>query len=155
MTTTEELLQACKEFDEKKSALYALVAKDGPALITKAFQDLLKDSPDVVVYWTQGTPSFNDGDPCYFRVHDMWICPADSEDLGEEAAIDGDTGTRYLSDHEDDEGVDHKTVLCTPEQQTKLYELFNHVHDLLQNAWGDATITIGVDSIEVGDFDYY
>lgn len=46
-------------------------AKDGFAA---AFRDFFKRFPEVIaIRWTQGTPSFNDGNPCTFSRHEMYF----------------------------------------------------------------------------------
>jgi hypothetical protein len=41
-------------------------------VVSKPFQDIFEKFPEVkAITWTQYAPYFNDGDPCYFSVHEM------------------------------------------------------------------------------------
>ncbi len=139
-----------EQLTTNRRELQAIIAKDGATLIAKAFQEVLVDCPDGVVFWRQGTPSFNDGDPCRFTVHDLWICPNDPDlDYGEDVAIDGVTGRRY--DDESDEDI-----YATSEQQNKLYEVWSLFDSfILENSFGESKVTISVDSVSVEEFDRY
>jgi hypothetical protein len=46
--------------------------KDGKTALQQVFKDLFAAHPNLKsVVWTQYTPYFNDGDPCYFRVREF------------------------------------------------------------------------------------
>ena len=61
----DELKQLKAEYDRKLS-------QEGEAALKDAFKDFFEANPEVEsVYWNQYTPYFNDGDVCYFRVHEF------------------------------------------------------------------------------------
>lgn len=153
MTTTKELIDALREADRAKENVRKLVGEEGPAIIGKALQETLVDCPNVVLFWRQGTPSFNDGDPCRFRIHDLWICPGDTDpsDLGEDTSIDNETGKRYTTD----EDQDPDEILCTPEQLDNIYKVWSELSDLFEDAFGEARVTISIDSVSIDEFDWY
>ena len=55
--------------DAKKKA-----KEEGQAALKEAFLELFEVQPKLKgVYWTQYTPYFNDGEPCYFRVNEAYL----------------------------------------------------------------------------------
>jgi hypothetical protein len=61
----DELFALKKAYDEK-------LANEGEDALKEAFKELFDKHPRLEsVTWVQYTPYFNDGDPCYFSVHDF------------------------------------------------------------------------------------
>jgi hypothetical protein len=55
-----------------QAELTAKIQKDGRKLLMAEFKKFFEENPDIeAIRWTQGTPSFNDGEPCTFSVHDF------------------------------------------------------------------------------------
>lgn len=53
-------------------AMQARFKQDGERLLEGAFKELFDAHPDLLaVRWKQGTPSWNDGEACYFRLGEM------------------------------------------------------------------------------------
>lgn len=147
MTSISEIMSNVSQLDEAKQNLRKLLKESGAEqVIAKAFQEVLVDCPDVCVSWCQYAPSFNDGAACVFLVHDMWICPVDS-DCDESSSVDPGTGKCY--DSNDKLG---DQIYCTPEQQQKLNEIWNGVNDefVMDTLFGSrAKVIITADNIEV------
>lgn len=107
----KETDMALKTFLEAKKA-YKKALKDATGEVQKTLQALIP--PGYALYWTQGTPSFNDGDPCTFSQGDAYYVKLPDDltelsDLGhgyepEEAVVDEDwpgdlsTAWREMSD---------------------------------------------------------
>lgn len=76
-----------KLFDELKalkSQYDRKLQEEGEAAVKDAFKDLFVTYPEVEsVYWNQYTPYFNDGDPCYFRVHEFDVSLKTPANLGD------------------------------------------------------------------------
>ena len=65
---SQSILTARKEFNEK----ITLLSEIAKPILLKEFSLLFDTVPELeYVYWTQYTPSFNDGDTCVFTVHDI------------------------------------------------------------------------------------
>ena len=74
-----------------------------------SFAELQQLAPEIQrVSWTQGTPSFNDGEPCYFSIHDpeffleeaeeeSWLYTSADQERAEKAY---QTASAYASDPE-------------------------------------------------------
>ena len=63
-----------EEYSTLEARMEAL-KDDFSAILTEymktSFAELQQRAPEIQrVSWTQGTPSFNDGEPCYFSIHD-------------------------------------------------------------------------------------
>ena len=57
----------------------------GCNLITNTFEKLFAEYPGLHrIHWTQYTPSFNDGDPCYFSLGEIWVNEDEDGWLSEE-----------------------------------------------------------------------
>jgi hypothetical protein len=61
----DELRDLKKAYDKK-------LKDEGEAALKEAFKEVFDKHPRLrSIVWTQYTPYFNDGDPCYFRVHEF------------------------------------------------------------------------------------
>ena len=75
-----------EDYINQKKRFLKTVKKSGKALIAPLFKELFENAEISLVRWTKGTPSFNDGEPCTFSVHDASFLPKDFnivEHLGE------------------------------------------------------------------------
>jgi hypothetical protein len=70
--------QEVQNFIQRSRDLAAEARKNGQLMFETLLQNVLDDTRIQKLYWTQGTPSFNDGDPCTFSVHEV-IFTLDSE----------------------------------------------------------------------------
>lgn len=62
-----------KELTQEMTNIKNLLKKEGKKLLEQEFQEVFNLIPDLyAISWTQGTPSFNDGDPCYFSVDEIF-----------------------------------------------------------------------------------
>lgn len=65
---------AFDELQELKAAYDAAVKDKGQEVVDAIFKTAFDEIPEIQsIAWTQGTPSFNDGDPCVFSVHEPSI----------------------------------------------------------------------------------
>lgn len=67
---TERMLELRKELMEQSKTSFKEITK----VIFEKFPELES------FYWTQGTPSFNDGEPCEFGVYDVYINNEDEDE---------------------------------------------------------------------------
>ena len=67
---------------EKIKLLQEQAKAEVEATLKRAFADFFAKYSDYIVSisWTQHTPSFNDGDPCYFRVSELSAVSTTNED---------------------------------------------------------------------------
>lgn len=127
-----------KLFDELfalKKAYDTKLEEEGEAAVKEVFKEFFEAHSNVEsVYWTQYTPYFNDGDPCYFSVHDfhLELAEAETEDEDDEDEDEDNTDYEmsawYLSRKEDPElkklGEDLGTLSDIPD-------------DVLESVFGD------------------
>lgn len=72
-------IDVLRSLTEKKEALEKEISEAAEAAFKKTFAEFFKAHPEVKsVSWRQGTPGFNDGDPCTFSRHEleMTLAPA-------------------------------------------------------------------------------
>lgn len=124
------------------------------------FKEFFERNPEVnVIYWTQYTPYFNDGDPCYFSVNFdggfAYIKDIDYNNL--QQYTDG-----YDIDEmevEDGSLLYHELVEKYPKLGKDMYaidELLNHVDfikETLQDL-GEGTVMVTEKGINVFDLDH-
>lgn len=123
---TENALDQLKVLTDKVAAAEKEVAENSKPLFTEAIKDIFAKHPALLyITWTQGTPSFNDGDPCRFSIHEIcgrcneWPKNEDGE------ALQQDEVSGYESwDHDniDSDG--------TPELKTDFDKLANIISSL-------------------------
>lgn len=66
-----------KELMEKKEENDTLLLREGKVALENEFKEFLDRNQDVyAIGWVQYTPSFNDGDPCYFTFGDLDFYPS-------------------------------------------------------------------------------
>lgn len=62
------------EYIKRGKELQAEMAKQGQTLLLEMFKKMFEDVPELAsMRWRQYTPYFNDGDPCVFRVGDVYF----------------------------------------------------------------------------------
>lgn len=64
--------ETVKEFIKKSQLLKEEARKNGEAYFKALLQNLFEENPEIqMITWTQGTPGFNDGEPCTFNLHEI------------------------------------------------------------------------------------
>jgi len=95
----EGLKAANEKIASARKDLAAVAANE----LKAGFAEVLAKYPDILeIRWTQYTPSFNDGDPCEFGVHDYYVklaslCTDENRDNELEEYPDDDD--RYASSY--------------------------------------------------------
>jgi|CXWL01.1.fsa_nt_gi hypothetical protein len=78
-----------KELTKSLSDIKQQLRTEGETLLAQEFQEVFDKTPGLyAIHWTQGTPGFNDGDPCYFSVHE--ICAYESKEKFDQGQDEGD-----------------------------------------------------------------
>ena len=136
------------ELSDEMNKIKKEIRKNGRSLITEAFKDFFDSYHEVAqVKWYQYTPSFNDGDPCTFRVNDFNFITV--EDLDSE---DYDSST-YL--HESSEISDKVMSKAINKDLQKIYKLLD-ANDMLELMLGDnLEVTVSRQGIDTEDYDPY
>lgn len=79
-----------------QEAYYTSLKKTGEAAMKEAFKEVFDKHPSIEsIYWTQYTPYFNDGDPCYFRMGEYEVEYLEDE---EDEAIKNDDQNKVIDD---------------------------------------------------------
>lgn len=113
--------------------------------------------PGFYVDWTQSTPSFNDGDPCTFSVHDPYVVKSTTEEAEEGHASERDNAVSLTSSYAEvgaqwtQEKVDGLTKTAHAAMKRAWKEL---PEDMLEAAFGDpARVIIRKDDAGAITFD--
>lgn len=145
-----------KDYIVHKKKLLKLIEKSGEALIAPIFKELFENAEISMVRWTQSTPSFNDGEPCEFSVHDPSYLPKNfnlMEHLGEPLA-EGETDEDYFSDHQheiewsDFDSYSYKGKTSTAIE--KFEKVFMELEEVLERIFGNGA-EVKVTMNEKGD----
>jgi hypothetical protein len=68
-------MKALKELAAARDEYKAKIKEAGKAAIEEAAKSVFEAHAEINrIEWTQYTPYFNDGDPCVFRVGDVYFC---------------------------------------------------------------------------------
>lgn len=152
------------EINEARQNYQALMKQHGVALVQEMAKDIFDAFPCVrAIQWTQYTPYFNDGDPCYFSVNEARI--ALNKDFMESLQA---SEKQCLYEYHDDfmefscRLTDHQN---TPTAQVlkKINEalgdfqgVLNDLSEAMQETFGDhQQITITRDGIEAEEYSHY
>lgn len=105
---------------------------EGEAAMKEAFKEVFDAHPSVEsIYWTQYTPYFNDGDPCYFRMGEYEVEYFDDE---EDEAIKNDDQNKVIDD---------------------INAIFDAGDDIFESVFGDhKRITVTREGIAVREYDH-
>ena len=140
-----ELMNALDKMTEARQAVHAFSSRsDARRLVGEAFAHFFELAENVdSITWTQGAPSFNDGDPCYFRVH--------------EPIFRGDPTRAAIEDEEEDEDWDdiyESNVEVTDEASYEFDRVWSRLdEDLLQSVFGEASkVTISRNEVSCEDW---
>jgi len=152
------------------------IKKTGSKVIKESFKKFIKDYPFIKkLVVTGSTPSFNDGDPCTFSLHEFQIFldlkkadkaiveaikaefhlsdedleMAEDEDFAEENEYNGDLG--ILEDMKSSLPEEYRNML---RELTKLESDCNSIEDLMQSTFGsNFKLVITSKGIDVQDYD--
>lgn len=81
MTAVEKVIEQYNTLEKELSELRSTFGGKISDYVLDSFKALISEAPEIVsITWTQGTPSFNDGEPCYFSIHDPDFYLEDSEE---------------------------------------------------------------------------
>lgn len=100
--TLEEIDEKIVEYQRLRTEL---VRNNGRPILWDALKGAFEHLPERIrnIYWTQGTPSWCDGDPCTFGIYDIYFNRGDEDYDGDDDGFDAFTISFYLSD-KDEEG---------------------------------------------------
>lgn len=153
-----------KLFDELKAlkdAYDTKLAEEGEDALKEVFKELFDKHPRLEsVTWVQYTPYFNDGDPCYFSVHDFDASISEPEET-EESDEDEDEEDEDLYDDDYTYGERLSTIAESddPELQ-KLAEAVSELNgeipeDVLENVFGDhCKVTATRDGFDITEYEH-
>lgn len=146
---------------------YEALAEKGKALFTQQAKEFMEKYPEVAnIMWRQYAPSFNDGDPCYFNVHEaeMHVDPSKvSDDILELSGMSKEDEPT----NEYNYGCGSASYSSVLDQVKKKRQLSKREEELLkdfdvlmscpdtffENFFGEgAEITITKDGIDVDDY---
>lgn len=156
-----------KLFDELtalKEAYDTKLSEEGEDALKEVFKELFEKHPRLEsVTWVQYTPYFNDGDPCYFSVHDFDASinepdvPEGTED--EDADEDEEDEDLYDDDYTYGERLSTIAKSDDPELQ-KLAEAVGELNgeipeDVLESVFGDhCKVTATRDGFGITEYEH-
>jgi len=151
------------EINEARQNYKALMQKHGAALVQEMANDIFDAFPVVrAIQWTQYTPYFNDGDPCYFSVNEARI--ALNEDFMEslqasekqclyECRDDFMEFSYRLDDHPDSPTA--KVLKKIKKALGEFQGVLNDLSEAMEEAFGDhQQITITRDGVESEEYSH-
>ena len=140
-------------FEDLKREMEVLMAQmeaRGREVFKEGTEEIFAENPDLVSFrWTQYTPYFNDGEPCYFGVNDYLDVKFADGTLLE----DWDTSSqKYATEYESDyDGTEEQMSTATAAA-----ELVSSIpEEVLEKIFGDhAEVTVYRDRIEVEEYEH-
>ncbi len=146
------------------------VKEQSRPVLKEIFDAFFKSCPEAkVVTWVQGTPSFNDGDPCRFSVHDIYVGNDEDADIDspeDEPSFASADNQPYVKTEYGDKTNDWKrtvTVLDEPGRAARqkiddaaepLYSNLQGLDDMMETAFGNgARIKVTRNKKGEADFD--
>lgn len=149
------------------------VTQKGPEEFLQMFDEFFEQHPECTfIRWAQGTPGFNDGEPCTFDIHETRFGFTDSdeeidddekdEDFGDNSLASGSLATliwshepRMYNNYHYEYNKTFNNVLFTEEvvEQYKDFRVGDEFEDLVNEKFGDpAEVTATRDGFHV---EYY
>lgn len=148
-----------KLFDELaalKEAYDTKLEEEGEAALKEAFKEIFDKHPRLEsIIWVQFTPYFNDGDPCYFSVHDFDVTVSAPEGSSEEDEDD----ELYDEDYSYGDRI-YQLQKSEDEELKKIAEAVGELNgnipeDVLEHVFGDhAKITATREGFDIHEFDH-
>jgi hypothetical protein len=117
--------------------------------LKSSFAEFFLKFPEVkTVYWTQYTPSYNDGDPCVFTLGDLYFSPAELD--GHPEDYDGDEADAPYASFGGD-----KRVSAELRTEMKALESFLYDNaDMLEPLYGNnVAITVTRERVTLDEYD--
>jgi hypothetical protein len=103
------------EYIKRHNELTHIAEAQGKELILEGFKAFFEAHPNVdAVRWTQYAPSFNDGDPCVFSVHDPEVRYVTDAEGSSKPDQDEDDEDDEDEDDEDEDGFDPYPEIESP-----------------------------------------
>jgi hypothetical protein len=135
MDDLEKLVKVSEELEKKLEA-------DGQRALVAGFKSIFEAHPELVSFsWTQYTPYFNDGDACYFSVHEP--------DQFKFKNADGEEEDYEFYDRDNPE---RRKVA---EEIRKKFRTVEQLGDHMKLICGDhAVVTLYADKIEVEEYEH-
>ena len=132
---------------KKRQELKKEISQVGKDAIKELVTSLFEENPKLQAFkWVQGTPGFNDGDPCTFSVHGIYDVRAVKAektvpDEKEERDSSDDEEDDEDEDDEDDESWGDLSDLPkkTQDALAKLDKIFEDSEDVLLDTFGDGS----------------
>jgi len=156
-----ELTALKKAYDEK-------LEKQGEDAVKEVFKEFFDKHPSAEsITWRQYTPYFNDGDPCYFSVHEFNLTLNDSEEeLAEEEEPEEEE--ELVEDEEPEEEFDeydegeYDSYTLSESSDPKLQKMGEDMQkleeipeDVLEKVFGDhVIITATRDGFDVNEYNH-
>lgn len=158
MNTINKMNEVIAEFARQRQEFQTIAQNNLKAV----FKEFFDETPEIkVIKWTQYTPYFNDGDPCYFSVHEPTFSNCDdsnlvstygeldmSEDEAEQEGLFAFEGTWSRPDNLPKHVVENTDKLC---------EFINasEMEDVLLAVFGDhVCVTVTRDGIDVEEYSH-
>jgi len=121
----EELKVLAKEIEDMKEA-YKVKAKN--VLVDNIYPQFFAKHPEIkMLYWTQYTPYFNDGDPCLFSVGE--VCISDDVEIED-----------YYESYLEGESIWDLEGTGMEEDFAVVASFINDNEDLMQELYGDHSV---------------
>lgn len=143
------MFEKMNEFTNSIQALMDEVKKkikeQGEQAAKSMFAEMFEKYPLVEqVEWCQGTPSFNDGDPCVFRMYDA------NFQLAEHGEFDGSWSLKYRFEKK---GGVPKELESYGEMMDEVSGLLHSNMEVMQTLFGDGSkITVTKEKVSVEDY---
>lgn len=119
-----------QELNQRLANTQEQIKKDGRQALLEIAQEAFVANPDLrIIQWTQTTPTWNDGDPCYHWMNDVYFV---TEQVVEDAIEDGEVETieqlyeenwvvgKYCPYSVSEELTELRKALC---QNSKIWEM--------------------------------
>lgn len=149
-----------KLFDELsalKEAYDTKLVEEGEAAVKELFKEFFDKYPRAeTITWRQYTPYFNDGDPCYFSVHEMTLEMNEDESGPEE----GDEDEEEDDDDYGDGDYDSYSLRASDDPHLKqMGEDFRNLEaipdDVMEHVFGDhVKVTATRDGFDINEYSH-
>lgn len=150
----DELTALKEAYDEK-------LANEGEDAVKELFKEFFDKYPRAeAISWRQYTPYFNDGDPCYFSVHEMTLEMNAGEDTEEdESEEEPEEPDEDEDDYSDGEYDSYSLSRSDNPELKKMGEDFGELEgipdDVLEHVFGDhVRITATRDGFSVTEYSH-
>ena len=149
----DELTALKEAYDEK-------LHNEGEDAVKELFKEFFDKYPKAeTITWRQYTPYFNDGDPCYFSVHEMTLEMNEDEEDGPEEGDEDEEDEDEDDDYSDGEYDSYSLSLSEDPDLKKMGEDFGALQDIpddvLEHVFGDhVRITATRDGFDVTEYSH-